>query len=378
MSLRNFAFQRAFAKLFVYNILFEDSESDERYLGLDENSSILSITGAGCGVASMMSRRPERLDAVDINRHHLALAGLKVIGAQQLTDYDTFYQLLGRGYLPNNTKGTIASVAEAMPTWMAKYWSRHWRRFSRNSIYVQGLTAQMLAGLRRLSGTNDSWLSSLIDAPVEEREREIDAKITPVLERTMVRLMMSSPLQLLALGINFNQRDKILASEDDENLLEFYISHLKRLAHTDLATNWFVWHAATGHFNHDHPDAVPPYLRRDRHQRSSDASPTTVRFHHGNIFDRLENAGSKTWTHYTLCDAPDWMPNEVQSHLLDEIFRTSKDGAIVLARSVEPDSFIERIDGGRRFQLLEDVSNKAAAEDRSRQYRRVDFFRVTH
>ncbi|MBX2812546.1 MAG: BtaA family protein [Myxococcales bacterium] len=378
MSLRNFAFQRAFAKLFVYNILFEDSESDERYLGLDENSSILSITGAGCGVASMMSRRPQRLDAVDINRHHLALAGLKVIGAQHLADYDIFYQLLGRGYLPKDAQGTVASLGEHMPAWMANYWRRHWRRFSRNSIYMQGLTSRMLMGLRKMSGTDALWLTDLIEAPVEERERAIDAKITPVLTSPFVRMLMASPIQLLALGINFNQRDKILESEGDENLMEFYVNHLKRLAHTDLATNWFVWHAATGHFNHDHPDAVPPYLRRDRHERSSDTSPTTVRFHHGNIFDRLENAGTNTWTHYTLCDAPDWMPQDVQSKLLDEIFRTSKDGAIVLARSVEQDSFIERIDDGKRFQLLENESNRATMEDRSRQYRRVDFFRVNH
>ena len=190
--------------------------------------------------------------------------------------------------------------------------------------------------------------------------------------------MMHSPLQLLALGINFNQRDKILASEGDANLLEFFISHLKRLAATDLATNWFVWHAVTGHFNHDHPDAVPPYLRLSRHERSSRESPTRVAFHHGNIFDRLRAAGPGTWTHYTLCDAPDWMPRTVQQRLLDEIYRTSCDGAVVLVRSVEPDSFVERLDNGRRFELIEEASSRAAVEDRSRQYRRVDFFRVVH
>ena len=377
MSLRNSAFQGAFSKLFVYNILFEDSESDERYLELDENSSILSITGAGCGVASMMSRRPQRLDAVDINRHHLALAGLKVIGAQRLADYDLFYQLLGRGCLPD-PRETMAQLANHMPDWMSKYWSRRWKRLARNSIYLQGLTSRMLTGLRKLSGINAEWLNSMLDASVEEREQAIDDVIAPVLERRSVRIMMQSPLQLLALGINYNQRDKILASEDDENLIEFYISHLKRLATTDLATNWFVWHAATGHFNHDHPDAVPPYLRRNRHERSSEQSPTKVLFHHGNIFDRLESAGPGTWSHYTLCDAPDWMPPHVQSKLLDEIHRTSKDGAIVLARTVEPESFVERLDDRRRFQLMEDASTRAAAEDRSRQYRRVDFFRVVH
>lgn len=376
MSLRNLAFQNAFSKLFVYNILFEDSESDERYLDINEDSSILSITGAGCGVASMMSRHPRRLDAVDINRHHLALAGLKVLGAQGIADYDTFYQLLGRGSL-RRAHRTIEQLSESMPSWMAKYWSKHAKRFEKRSIYLQGLTSRMLTGVRTMSGIDASWLRSLEDATLQQREDAIDEAISPLLERRSVRMVMQSPLQLLALGINFNQRDRILASEDDENLLEFFITHLKRLAQTELATNWFVWHAVTGHFNHAHPDAVPPYLRRDRHERSKQ-SPTSVRFHHGNIFDRLEAAGPKTWSHYTLCDAPDWMPPRVQKNLLDEIYRTSRDGAIVLARSVENDSFIERIDQGKRFQLIEEASKQATVEDRSRQYRRVDFFRVTH
>jgi S-adenosylmethionine-diacylglycerol 3-amino-3-carboxypropyl transferase len=377
MSLRNVAFQRAFAKLFVYNILFEDSESDERYLNIDERSSVLSITGAGCGVASMMSRRPQRLDACDINRHHLALAGLKVIGAQRLADYDLFYQLLGRGWL-SDPEDTVGRLAGHMPGWMAKYWSRHWTRFARSSIYLQGLTSRMLTTLREMSGIDASWLSSLLDADVEERSRAIDEAIVPVLKQPVVRMLMHSPLQLLALGINFNQRDRILASEDDETLIDFFVSHLKRLATTDLATNWFAWHAVTGHFNHDRPDAVPPYLRQDRHAQSSEESPTTVRFHHGNIFDRLAAADRGTWSHYTLCDAPDWMPPHIQARLLDEIHRTSREGAIVLARSVEPDSFVEHIDGGRRFQLIEDASAKATEEDRSRMYRRVDFYRVVH
>ena len=376
MSLRNLAFQRAFAKLFVYNILFEDSEQDERFLELDETSSILSISGAGCGVASMISKRPRSLDAVDINRHHLALAGLKVLSAQRLSDYETFYQLLGRGWL-SDPRQAMAEVSDHMPKWMNSYWKRHWKRFSKPSIYLQGLTSRMLWVLRRMSGINASWLMSIADAPIEERQKAIEETIAPVLRRRDVSLLLQSPLQLLALGINYNQRDRILESEQEETIVDFFESHLKRLAETDILTNWFIWYAVAGHFNHDHPDAVPPYLRKDRHEKSTNA-PTTVRFHHGNIFDQLEAGTPGTWSHYTLCDAPDWMPPKVQEHLLDEILRTSRDGAIVLTRSVEQESFVERIDEGKHFQLIEEASREATEKDKSRQYRRVDFFRVVH
>ena len=373
--LRDIAFQRIFTSLFVYNILFEDSELDDRFLEIDENSDVLSITGAGCGVATMVSKRPRRMDAVDINKHHLALSALKITAAQRLRDYETFYSLLGRGMHPD-PKHTVGLVSDHLPAWMQRYWARHWPRFKR-SLYLEGLTSQMLTGMRKLTGVDASWLVPLQDQPVEVRKQAIDDAITPVLHRPLVKMLMQSPVQLLALGVNYQQRDRILETEDDATITDFFVSHLKRLAETDLARNWFVWWAIAGGFNHDRQDAVPPYLRRERHEASFGA-PTQVNFHRGNIFDRLEAAGSKTWSHYTLCDAPDWMPDPVQRNLLDEIFRTSRDGAIVLTRSVQDESFIDRIDGRKRFQLMEDASQVATLEDRSRQYRRVDFYRVCH
>ncbi|MEO1337031.1 MAG: DUF3419 family protein [Myxococcota bacterium] len=373
--LRDIAFQRMFSGLFVYNILFEDSELDDRFLEIDERSDVLSITGAGCGVATMVSRQPRTIDAVDINKHHLALSALKITAAQRLKDYETFYSLLGRGTHPD-PKNTVGLVANHLPSWMQRYWSRHWGRFAR-SLYLEGLTSKMLSALRRMSGVDSSWLIPLLDQPVDVRLKAIDDSITPVLNRPLVKMMMASPVQLLALGVNYQQRDRILENEPDDTIVEFFISHLKRLAATDLTTNWFVWWATTGGFNHECPDAVPPYLRKERHQNSLNA-PTKVNFHRGNIFHKLESAGANSWSHYTLCDAPDWMPDQVQRHLLNEIFRTSRDGAIVLARSVQEESFIERIDGGKRFQLMEDASTVSTEEDRSRQYRRVDFYRVCH
>ena len=53
------AFEQVFARTFVYNILFEDAEVDERFLGLDESSRVLAISGAGCGVAGCGIGRPQ-------------------------------------------------------------------------------------------------------------------------------------------------------------------------------------------------------------------------------------------------------------------------------------------------------------------------------
>lgn len=367
-------FQRTFSRLFVYNILFEDAEVDERFLGVDESSQVLAISGAGCGVAGLLSHHPRSIDACDINPHHLALAALKATAAQRLHSYTTFYELLGRGWHAEPRR-VLRQLAPHMPEWVARYWERHTRRFER-SLYLEGMTARMLAALRRLTGISEEWLRGMLRRSVAERKAMVDATLRPVLYNPVIKALMDSPLQLVALGVNFTQRDRMLAAEDMD-MTAFFLHHVKRIAETDLETNWFAWYVTGGGFNHEHPEAVPPYLRRDRHARSLGA-PSQVRYFNGNIFDKLQSAPRHTWTHYTLCDAPDWMPAPVQRRLLEEILRTSKEGAIVLHRSVEEDSMVERLGYERHFRRLEATSELATRLDRTRQYRGVHFHQVCH
>ncbi len=374
MALRDRLFQSTFAKLFVYNILWEDAEVDERYLGLDESAAVLSITGAGCSVAGMLSRRPQRIDAVDINPHHLALTALKVSAAVRSPTWTEFYDLFGRGWSPDPER-VVPRLAGTLPDWIRQYWKRHWPRFEK-SMLRKGLTARMLHTLRRQVGIDASWLREVIGLPIDQRRDAVDARIAPVLGRPHVKALLGSPIHLVSLGINFQQRDRLVDAEGMA-MVDYFVEHIKRVAATDLATNWFGWYVAAGHYDHDNPDAVPPYLRRDRYERSHGA-PTEVWFHNHNLFDVMSRAGPGTWSHYTLCDAPDWLSDDAQRHLLDEIRRTSRDGAIVLARSVEGTCMVERTGMHRHIKLLPDISAAATAEDRSRQYRRVSFYRVEH
>jgi S-adenosylmethionine-diacylglycerol 3-amino-3-carboxypropyl transferase len=373
IRLRDLAFQHAFARMFVYNILWEDAEVDERFLGVDEESNVLSISAAGCGLAGLMSRRPSRVDAVDINRHHLALSALKVTAAQRLRSYGEFYDFFGRGWSPTPEKA-VRRLAQYLPPWMQKYWKRQHRLF-RRSLYQEGLTAQMLRFFRAQTGIDDQWMRWVITQPVEERIRAVDEWITPVLERPLAKAFLQSPLQLLALGINFEQADKYVAQEAAGGLVGAFRSTITKLAYTNLETNWIAWYVTTGGFDHENPEAVAPYLRRDRHERSFGA-PTSVRYHLGNLFDVLAEAGSNTWSHFTFCDAPDWMSPPSQKSLLDEVIRTGKEGAVMLVRSVENQSVVEKCDYQRRFVRMDFESDEATRLDRSRLYQRVDFYRL--
>ncbi len=376
MQLKDRAFQRAFSRLFVYNILWEDAEVDERFLGIEEDSSILGISGAGCGMAGLVSGRPRRIDAVDINPHHLALTALKVTAAQRMETYTDFYDLFGRGWAVDPKK-TVGNLATYLPRWMQRYWRRHHDRFER-SIYREGLTAKVLGQLRDMAGLDVDWLRRFMTLETEaDRERALNETFLPLLEKKHVKAFIRSPIQLVALGVNFTQRDRMLETEQAPDMTHFFMEHIRKISKTDIETNWFLWWVFSSQFNHDNPDAAPPYLRRDRHAKSFEA-PTTVRYHRRNIFDVMEEAGPNTWSHYMFCDAPDWMPPPVQKRLLEDVYRTSRDGGVMLYRSVEDDCMVDRLGMTDKFVPMEEETRIGSELDRTRQYRRVNFYRITH
>ncbi len=375
MRVADQAFQQLFKRLLVYNMLFEDTEVDERFLGVGPESRLLGISGAGCGIANQLSRRPRSIDAVDINASHLAITALKTASARQTESHEEFYRLWGHGTHPSPAR-VVGSLTKGLPAWIQRHWRSHHDIFD-DALHHRGLTARLFAVLRRLAKVDAAWLRSLIATPVSERRRCVTEAFGPVLRTPWVGAVLRSPLPLVAIGVNHAQCERMLRAEGLTDVVDYALMHLQRVAETDLERNWFVWFAIAGHFNHARPDAAPPYLRKDHHEASLGA-PTDVRFHHGNILDVLAAAGRNTWTHYTLLDAPDWMPPAVQRRLLGEIVRTSVDGAVVLHRSVEDASLPERHGLGRHFTPMMEETALATQLDRTRQFRRVSFHRIAH
>jgi S-adenosylmethionine-diacylglycerol 3-amino-3-carboxypropyl transferase len=369
------AFQQVFKHLLVYNILFEDSEVDEQFLGIDERSTVLGISGAGCRIAGHLSQHPRRLDAVDMNRHHLALTGLKVSAARSLESYGTFYDLFGRGWHPD-PEPIVQRLAAPLPEWMARRWRANHGLFARG-LHARGLTARLFAMLRRLAGVDEGWLRMLIALAPERRRQLVRSTFEPVLRRPWVRGFLESPAHLVAVGVNHAQRKRMLETEGTPDIVGFLLMHLDRVAMTDLARNWFAWHSIVGHFNHEDERAVPPYLRRDRHERSLRA-PTEVAFHPRDILDVLDEAGPRTWSHFTLCDAPDWMPHAVQKRLFDAVLRASRDGGVMHYRTVEAESLVMRHGLEKHLVPMREETAKATALDRTRQFRGVRYYRIVH
>jgi S-adenosylmethionine-diacylglycerol 3-amino-3-carboxypropyl transferase len=367
------AFAVTFRHLFAFSLLYEDSEVDNRVLELDSRSRVLAVSGAGCGVAGLLAAHPARIDAIDTNRHHLALAALKVAAARRLTSHAEFYQLLGRGR-HGDPQRTLQPLMRDLPAWVGRYWSANHGRFRRN-LYAEGLAGTFQRWLRRMVALDADLLRTLQRLPPADRLAHLSPILTSIRRSRPMRTLVNTPLFLLGIGVNFEQRQRNLRANRAATMVDVVTAHFERLAQTDLETNWFVWVGLTGEFNHDHPEAVPPYLRAESHRRSL-VAPTEVGFHRELLQRMLADATPGQWTHFSLCDVMDWMPADAQRRLLQRVARVGGPGAVVLTRSVENGCVVDRVGLPDLYERVEPTSSQASEQERTRLYGRVNVYRV--
>jgi S-adenosylmethionine-diacylglycerol 3-amino-3-carboxypropyl transferase len=125
-------FWEVFSRIPVFTIPFEDTDVDDAHFDVDDESRILGVAAAGCGLAGHLARNPRRIDAVDGNPHHLALAALKIEGARQLTSLDDLYALFGHGRHPDAER-LVGQLCQDLPPWIQRYWRSRHRVFRRGS-----------------------------------------------------------------------------------------------------------------------------------------------------------------------------------------------------------------------------------------------------
>lgn len=371
--LKDRLFWRLFSRLSVFTILFEDTDVEARFFGLDESSSVLAVAAAGCGIASMLASNPERIDAVDANAHHLALSALKVAAAQHLGSHEELYALFGHGRHPD-PDAVIGRLSPALPGWAQAYWAKRHGLF-RAGLYRHGLFARSLGVSRRLMGTDEAWMRGIMDLPEAGRIAAMEASARKLVGHPLAGAAMRSPLLLLANGINFRQRDRNLASAGAPDMAAVAIEHARRVARSDMAANWIAWHTMVGHFNHAHPEARPPYLREANHQRSFGARTHTA-YHRKSFLDVMREAPACHWSHYGFSDALDWMAEATQRAVFAEVLRTARPGATVILRTVEPTCLVSRLGLADRLRRLDAASDEATRVERSGLYQRVDLYRV--
>ena len=206
---------RLFVKAFeglVYPQIWEDPESDLLALNINEKSRIVCIASGGCNIMTYLTHKPEKIDGVDLNRHHIALNRLKHACAKHLPNHEMFFKMFGHANLIENVKNYDDYVAEHLRIETRSYWSG--RKFTgvrrivafKKGFYRFGLLGTLIGFVHRFSNAyrkspRKAFLRILECNTQAERQEIFDREIGCMFNKKLVKWIGKMPASLYGLGI---------------------------------------------------------------------------------------------------------------------------------------------------------------------------------
>lgn len=186
--------ERLFAWLFkglVYPQIWEDPEVDMAALAIEPGHRIVTIASGGCNAMSYLTADPACVEAVDLNRAHVAFNRLKLAAVKNLPDYNAFYRFYGKADDKTNLAAYKRFIRPHLDSESRTYWEkRKWNGRQRISIFWRDLYRHGLLGVfigmghrvARLYGIDPRDI--LKARTMEEQRSFFDTALAPLFEKT--------------------------------------------------------------------------------------------------------------------------------------------------------------------------------------------------
>ena len=379
------AFTAAFTGL-VYPQIWEDPEVDMAALRIGPGTRVATIASGGCNLLSYLTARPERIVAVDLNAHHVALTRLKLAGARHLPSYQAFFRFFGMADHPGNPDLWRRFLRDRVDAETRAHWeSRDWLMRRRIALFTRNIYRHGLLGRFIGAGHLGARMLGLRLAPMlamrdrAEQTAYFDAEIAPVFDRRLVRWVTRRKASLFGLGIPPAQYDKLVRA-DQAGMHAVLRERLRKLlCDFPVTENYFAWQAIARAYAPGDAGPLPPYLQ-SRNFAGLRAAAERASVDNRSLTDRLAEEPDAALDAYVLLDAQDWMTDAQLDALWTEITRTARPGARVLFRTADAPSLLPgRLDPALlgRWERLDAESAEATARDRSAIYGGVHVYALT-
>lgn len=340
--------ERLFTLLFsglVYPQIWEDPDVDMRALDLSSGHRVVTIASGGCNVLAYLTRAPAAIDAVDLNRAHVALNRLKLAALRHLPTQRDFFRFFGEAGHAHNPSAYDRFVAPHLDATSRTYWEgRGWtgrRRIEvfRGDFYRSGLLGWFIGVghlAARLHGVDPRAFMQA--RSLAEQRQLFEERLAPVLDRPLMRWAARRKASLFGLGIPPAQYDSLVTS--GRTMADVLKARLEKLAcDFPLADNYFAWQAFARRYPRPGEGSLPAYLEAGNHARLRDLTGR-VAIHHANVCDLLSRKPAGSVDRYVLLDAQDWMTDAQLNALWVEITRTAAPGARVIFRTAAEPSLL--------------------------------------
>ncbi|MDI7863767.1 DUF3419 family protein [Rhizobiaceae bacterium n13] len=373
--------ERLFGLLFsgmVYPQIWEDPEVDMKAMDLQPNHRIVTIGSGGCNVLAYLSKKPARIDVVDLNPHHVALNRLKLASFRHLPSHSDVVRLFGCENVRSNSQSYDLFVAANLDPVTRQYWSGRNRRGQRRinvlnrNIYKTGLLGRFIGLghiIARVHGVDLRQFAQV--RSVREQRQFFEDRIAPLFEKPLIRWLTSRKSSMFGLGIPPQQFDELASLADGKSIAPVLRERLEKLAcHFPLRENYFAWQAFARRYPSSNEGFMPTYLQAENYAAIRECADR-VTVHHASFTELLAGRPAASADRYVLLDAQDWMTDAQINALWTEVTRTAAPGARVIFRTAAEKSVIEgRLSPAIRDQwsYLEARSQELNTLDRSAIY----------
>lgn len=365
---------------FVYNQIWEDPRVDAQALELGPDSRVLTISSGGCNVLNYLQHRPARVVAVDLNRHHIYLARLKLAGAAHLPSYEDFWRFFGCADDKANLDRYYTHIAPHLEPGARAYWEGKPRmrvpfrgpriRFFTRNFYNYSKLGLLLRFTHFMSKVTRRKPHQLLAAQsLEEQRAYFEQKLAPFFENPLIRSIGRFPLICFSLGIPPAQVEHL--KSDGGNIVDIYGQRVRRLAcDFPIHDNYFAWQAFSRSYDKAARRAIPDYLKPEHFQTIRD-HVDRAETHVMSLTDYLRRQQPGAIDRFVFLDAQDWLNPAQITELWSEVARVGAPGSRVIFRTAGARSPIESAlpaELRHRFVYEQQRSRKLHDQDRSAIY----------
>ncbi|OGV71904.1 MAG: S-adenosylmethionine--diacylglycerol 3-amino-3-carboxypropyl transferase [Lentisphaerae bacterium RIFOXYB12_FULL_65_16] len=315
MSLQHWFDRRWFGLIhdhnLIYNTCWEDPRIDRAALALTPDDTVLVITSAGCNALDYALAGPRHVYAVDVNPRQNALLELKLAAIRAL-DYDTFYEMFGRGRLRGSRTTYQALLRPQLSSAAREFWDRRINFFApglsgQTSFYFHGTTglvARLLnLYINRVARVRDQ-IESLLAAPtVAEQQRIYENGLHDLFWGRTLRWFLGRDTSLSLLGVPAPQRLQL--ERHYAGGVAAFVEECVRAVFTalPLVDNYFWRVYLCGEYTRT---CCPQYLIKEDFERLRDGLADRITTHTCSVEQFLTGHDVRI-SRFVLLDHMDWL-----------------------------------------------------------------------
>jgi S-adenosylmethionine-diacylglycerol 3-amino-3-carboxypropyl transferase len=378
---------------FVYNQIWEDPRVDLQALRLDAKSRVLTISSGGCNALNYLVENPERVTAVDLNRHHIFLLNLKIAALKSLPGYEDFFAFFGYGKSDETIENYQKHIAPNLDEDTRRFWESnsfigkiaHGKRinfFRKGGLYEHSRNGYFLRFFHKFSRLLGCKPEEMLKAKTpEEQEKLYEKYIAPFFDSALIKTIGKMPVTMFGLGIPPQQYDELKKDlADGGNVIDIYKERAKRMAvEYPIYENYFAWQAFARKYDTENRQAVPEYLKEENYptlKKNAGKVHTKI----GSITEEIKRQPKDAFNRFVFLDAQDWMNAETMIDLWSAIAEKGETGSRIIFRTAGAASPIEKNlpeDLRAKFVYEEEFSKQLFKQDRASIYGGFHLYELT-